>query len=128
MITNGERLDRPDVRENFNSFFSAPKQRIKKESISIKQNTQKQELSFLVANISELVQLASTEGMLIRYWLAANDDERLRKLQHISQTVEMISETALDILAQWILNSKDFRLRGEMCYAMGMSEETQIHI
>jgi hypothetical protein len=122
LTTNGEYRDPPEMIAHIRTFFDAPKERIKQELISLKENPEKQDSASLVAKINEFVQVACSEGMLRLYKRPQRDDERLTRLQHISQMARWINHEVLDLLAREILASDDFRLRGEMCYALGMSK------
>lgn len=92
---------------------------MKKDSLEIRKTTGHG--AILIDKIIDLVSIAYAEKLLLRFWQATNNDERHLILQHIAQKAKCISEKELDNLTRNMLLSGDNRLRGEMCYALGLS-------
>ena len=64
------------------------------------------------AQLDALMEMAEFEE-------AVDPDERLARLQHMSQMIGRIDEKELESLAQRMFSDEDPRLRGEMCYGLG---------
>jgi hypothetical protein len=88
----------------------------------------------LVRELEDLVRAGSRDveqlGLrLLRYLArlerAADAERRLVALQHVSQMIAVASREAVDALAREMLADEDHRLRGEMCYALGLSRRTE---
>ncbi len=57
-----------------------------------------------------------------RFKRSGSVGERLRQLQYVSQSTRDLSDVMLLALAAENLQDEDPRIRGEMCYGLGMSE------
>lgn len=64
-------------------------------------------------------------GYLERFWVTSAAEPKLALLQHISQMITIADDQTIKKLTEETFSHQDPRFRGEMCYALGLSGQSQ---